>query len=80
MTKLDAIITYEGTQDVYAPILGRAQTGLQAFFQMVARTALGRPAIGVQSGRPISSRYRVQSLAYLAFRVSGVRLGAPIRY
>jgi glutaryl-CoA dehydrogenase len=24
--------TYEGTQDVHALILGRAQTGIQAFF------------------------------------------------
>jgi len=29
---LEAVNTYEGTQDVHALILGRAQTGLQAFF------------------------------------------------
>ena len=28
---LEAVITYEGTHDVHALILGRAQTGLQAF-------------------------------------------------
>ena len=29
---LEAVNTYEGTQDIHALILGRAQTGLQAFF------------------------------------------------
>ena len=29
---LEAVNTYEGTHDVHALILGRAQTGLQAFF------------------------------------------------
>ena len=28
---LETVNTYEGTHDVHAPILGRAQTGLQAF-------------------------------------------------
>ena len=28
---LEAVNTYEGTHDVHALILGRAQTGLQAF-------------------------------------------------
>ena len=29
---LETVNTYEGTHDVHALILGRAQTGLQAFF------------------------------------------------
>jgi glutaryl-CoA dehydrogenase len=29
---LEAVNTYEGTHDVHAPILGRAITGLNAFF------------------------------------------------
>ncbi|MEM1376917.1 MAG: acyl-CoA dehydrogenase [Pseudomonadota bacterium] len=32
MINLETVNTYEGTQDVHALILGRAQTGLQAFF------------------------------------------------
>jgi len=32
MMNLETVNTYEGTHDVHAPILGRAQTGLQAFF------------------------------------------------
>jgi glutaryl-CoA dehydrogenase len=32
MVNLETVITYEGTHDVHALILGRAQTGLQAFF------------------------------------------------
>ena len=32
MVNLEAVNTYEGTHDVHALILGRAQTGLQAFF------------------------------------------------
>jgi glutaryl-CoA dehydrogenase len=32
MLNLEAVNTYEGTHDVHALILGRAQTGLQAFF------------------------------------------------
>ena len=32
MMNLESVITYEGTHDVHALILGRAQTGLQAFF------------------------------------------------
>jgi len=31
MVNLETVNTYEGTHDVHAPILGRAQTGLQAF-------------------------------------------------
>ncbi|MGZ5921332.1 MAG: acyl-CoA dehydrogenase family protein, partial [Rhizomicrobium sp.] len=33
MLNLEAVNTYEGTHDVHALILGRAQTGLQAFQQ-----------------------------------------------
>jgi len=33
MMNLEAVNTYEGTHDVHALILGRAQTGLQAFQQ-----------------------------------------------
>ena len=29
---LETVNTYEGTNDIHALILGRAQTGLQAFF------------------------------------------------
>jgi glutaryl-CoA dehydrogenase len=32
MLNLEAVNTYEGTHDIHALILGRAQTGLQAFF------------------------------------------------
>jgi alkylation response protein AidB-like acyl-CoA dehydrogenase len=32
MMNLEAVNTYEGTHDVHALILGRAQTGLQAFY------------------------------------------------
>jgi glutaryl-CoA dehydrogenase len=32
MCNLETVNTYEGTHDVHALILGRAQTGLQAFF------------------------------------------------
>ena len=32
MMNLESVITYEGTHDVHALILGRAQTGIQAFF------------------------------------------------
>ena len=32
MVNLEVVITYEGTQDVHALILGRAQTGLAAFY------------------------------------------------
>ena len=32
LSNLETVNTYEGTHDVHALILGRAQTGLQAFF------------------------------------------------
>jgi glutaryl-CoA dehydrogenase len=32
MINLETVNTYEGTHDVHALILGRAQTGIQAFF------------------------------------------------
>jgi len=32
MSNLEAVNTYEGTHDIHALILGRAQTGIQAFF------------------------------------------------
>ena len=32
MMNLETVNTYEGTHDIHALILGRAQTGLQAFF------------------------------------------------
>jgi glutaryl-CoA dehydrogenase len=32
MVNLETVNTYEGTHDVHALILGRAQTGIQAFF------------------------------------------------
>jgi glutaryl-CoA dehydrogenase len=32
LANLETVNTYEGTHDVHALILGRAQTGLQAFF------------------------------------------------
>jgi glutaryl-CoA dehydrogenase len=31
MVNLESVNTYEGTHDMHALILGRAQTGLQAF-------------------------------------------------
>ena len=32
MANLEVVNTYEGTHDIHALILGRAQTGIQAFF------------------------------------------------
>ena len=32
LSNLETVNTYEGTHDVHALILGRAQTGIQAFF------------------------------------------------
>ena len=32
MSNLETVNTYEGTHDIHALILGRAQTGIQAFF------------------------------------------------
>ncbi len=32
MVNLESVNTYEGTHDVHALILGRAQTGIQSFF------------------------------------------------
>ncbi|ERS06249.1 hypothetical protein Q673_17700 [Marinobacter sp. EN3] len=32
LVNLEVVNTYEGTYDVHALILGRAQTGIQAFF------------------------------------------------
>jgi glutaryl-CoA dehydrogenase len=32
MANLETVNTYEGTHDIHALILGRAQTGIQAFF------------------------------------------------
>ena len=32
LMNLETVNTYEGTPDVHALILGRAQTGIQAFF------------------------------------------------
>jgi glutaryl-CoA dehydrogenase len=32
MLNLEVVNTYEGTHDIHALILGRAQTGIQAFF------------------------------------------------
>jgi glutaryl-CoA dehydrogenase len=32
MVNLEVVNTYEGTHDIHALILGRAQTGIQAFF------------------------------------------------
>ena len=33
MNNLETVLTYEGTHDIHGLILGRAQTGLQAFQQ-----------------------------------------------
>ena len=35
MMNLEAVNTYEGTHDVHALILGRAQTGIQAFSRLI---------------------------------------------
>jgi glutaryl-CoA dehydrogenase len=32
LCNLETVNTYEGTHDIHALILGRAQTGVQAFF------------------------------------------------
>ena len=32
LSNLETVNTYEGTHDIHALILGRAQTGIQAFF------------------------------------------------
>ena len=32
MMNLESVKTYEGTHDIHALVLGRAQTGIQAFF------------------------------------------------
>ena len=32
LSNLESVNTYEGTHDVHALVLGRAQTGIQAFF------------------------------------------------
>ncbi|NCX22322.1 MAG: acyl-CoA dehydrogenase, partial [Betaproteobacteria bacterium] len=32
LVNLEVVNTYEGTHDIHALILGRAQTGIQAFF------------------------------------------------
>ena len=32
LANLESVYTYEGTHDIHALILGRAQTGIQAFF------------------------------------------------
>jgi glutaryl-CoA dehydrogenase len=32
VVNLEVVNTYEGTHDIHALILGRAQTGIQAFF------------------------------------------------
>jgi glutaryl-CoA dehydrogenase len=32
LCNLETVNTYEGTHDIHALVLGRAQTGLQAFF------------------------------------------------
>jgi glutaryl-CoA dehydrogenase len=32
LCNLETVNTYEGTHDIHALILGRAQTGIQAFF------------------------------------------------
>jgi len=32
LANLETVNTYEGTHDIHALILGRAQTGIQAFF------------------------------------------------
>ena len=47
---LEAVNTYEGTHDIHALILGRAQTGIQAF------TGLTAPLVAVR--RPRRSRAR----------------------
>ena len=42
MVNLETVNTYEGTHDVHALILGRAQTGLQAFFWSQTPVTAGR--------------------------------------
>ena len=52
MCNLESVNTYEGTHDVHALILGRAQTGLQAFFLGSARMIdLRQPPAPSETGR-----------------------------
>jgi hypothetical protein len=50
---LETVNTYEGTHDIHALILGRAQTGIQAF---ELRHALRRRALRVDLRRPLEGR------------------------
>jgi glutaryl-CoA dehydrogenase len=38
LVNLEVVNTYEGTHDIHALILGRAQTGIQAFFLVLVST------------------------------------------
>ena len=41
LSNLETVNTYEGTHDIHALILGRAQTGIQAFFSSTRNARLG---------------------------------------
>ena len=47
LSNLETVNTYEGTHDIHALILGRAQTGIQAFFLIgvAPRTYAGNPRL-----------------------------------
>ena len=45
---LEAVNTYEGTHDIHALILGRAQTGIQAFWMEPATPWHASPLAGIR--------------------------------
>jgi glutaryl-CoA dehydrogenase len=51
LANLETVNTYEGTHDIHALILGRAITGLQAFFWRSAERQRKRPALLGASAR-----------------------------
>src|SRR5574337_290402 len=50
LANLETVNTYEGTHDIHALILGRAQTGIQAFFGLCAHFLPFVPAKAVSQG------------------------------
>ena len=52
LSNLETVNTYEGTHDIHALILGRAQTGIQAFFDSIVLHGPAHPGgmAGQQTG------------------------------